>query len=42
MSDETVATVDDTGLVTGVGAGTATITAESFGVSATCIVRVKG
>ena len=42
ISDETVATVDDTGLVTGVGAGTATITAESFGVSATCIVRVKG
>ena len=42
-SDETVATVDDTGKVTGVAMGAATITAsatDGSGVSATCAVTV--
>ncbi|MEG1633987.1 MAG: Ig-like domain-containing protein, partial [Oscillospiraceae bacterium] len=39
-SDEAVATVDDTGKVTGVASGNATVTAECYGVTATCIVRV--
>lgn len=41
-SDEGVATVDDTGLVTAVGAGNTTITLECYGVTATCIARVRG
>jgi len=39
-SDTGVATVSTTGLVTGVAAGTATITASHLGVSATCAVTV--
>lgn len=41
-SAEAVATVSDAGLVTGVGEGTATITAEVDGVSATAEVTVSG
>ena len=41
-SDETVATVDQTGLVTALKAGTATITAETAnGLKATCVVTVE-
>jgi uncharacterized protein YjdB len=42
-SDETVATVDDTGLITAVGEGTVTITVatEDGDFSATCIVTVN-
>ena len=41
-SDESVATVDQQGLVTGIGPGTATITATAAsGVSASCAVTVK-
>ena len=39
--DEAIATVDGTGLVTGVGTGTANITAEFRGVSATVAVVVS-
>ena len=39
-SDEKVATVDNTGKVTAVAAGTATITAKAGEVSATCTVNV--
>ncbi len=39
-SDEKVATVDNTGKVTAVAAGTATITAKAGDVSATCTVNV--
>lgn len=38
---ETVATVDDTGLVTAVGSGWATITLECYGKTATCRVWVR-
>ena len=41
-SDTSVATVSSSGLVTPVGAGTATITASWDGQSLTCIVRVRG
>ena len=41
-SDTSVATVSSTGLVTPVGAGTATITASWDGQSLSCIVRVPG
>jgi len=41
-SDEAVATVDETGLVTGKAEGSATITAETEGVSATAAVTVAG
>ena len=40
-SDENVATVDDTGKVTAVAAGTATVTPTCYGATQTCIVRVK-
>lgn len=40
-SDETVVTVDETGLVTAVGKGTATITVESNGFTATWDVTVN-
>lgn len=40
-SDETVATVDENGLVTGVNTGTAVITAEVNGVKAECEVTVS-
>ena len=41
-SDETIATVDENGIVTGVGLGTAYITATSVnGVTAVCKVNVK-
>ena len=40
-SDESVATVTDTGKVTAIGAGTATITASCGGKSVTCDVTVK-
>lgn len=40
-SDENVATVSNDGVVTGKGVGTATITAEAGGKSATCEVTVK-
>jgi HK97 family phage major capsid protein len=40
-SDETAATVSDDGKVTAVGAGTATITATSNGVTASCTVVVS-
>lgn len=40
-SDEAIATVDANGLVTGVAAGTATITAESGGVEGTATVTVE-
>lgn len=40
-SDTSVATVSSSGVVTAVGAGTATITATSGGKSATCVVKVK-
>ena len=39
-SDETVATVDDNGKVTGVAAGSATITAKAGGKTASCAVTV--
>lgn len=39
-SDEEIATVSDTGLVTGVAAGTATVTAVYRGHTATCAVTV--
>jgi len=39
--DETIATVDETGLVTAVGAGWTNVVAECYGVSTTCIVRVR-
>ena len=39
-SDSAVATVDETGLVTGVSSGQCTITAECGGVTASCLVRV--
>ena len=41
-SDPTVATVDQSGKVTGVAAGSATITASFGGLSATCAVTVTG
>jgi uncharacterized protein YjdB len=41
-SDDLIATVDDTGLVMGVAEGSATITAEAEGVSATAAVTVAG
>ena len=41
-SDTSVATVSSNGLVTGVGNGTATITATSGDVSATCTATVSG
>lgn len=41
-SDTSVATVSSTGLVTPVGAGTATVTASWDGQSLSCIVRVPG
>lgn len=41
-SDTSVATVSSTGLVTGVGNGTAVITARSGDVSATCTATVTG
>ena len=42
-SDETVATVDETGLVTGTGSGTATITASApGGASANATIAVRG
>lgn len=41
-SDTSVATVSSTGLVTGVGNGTCTITATSGSVSATCQITVSG
>ena len=41
-SDTSIATVSSTGLVTPVGAGTATITASWDGQSLSCIVRVPG
>ena len=40
-SDTQVAVVDQNGLVTGTGAGTATITAASYGVSDSCTVTVS-
>ncbi len=40
-SDEDVATVDENGVITGVKAGTATITASAGGESATCEVTVN-
>jgi uncharacterized protein YjdB len=40
-SDQSVATVDDTCVVTGVRAGTATITAKSGAIAATCAITVK-
>lgn len=40
--DETIATVDETGLVTAVASGWTNIIAECYGVSTTCIVRVRG
>ena len=40
-SDETVATIDENGLVTAVGAGTATITAAVGGKEAACVVEVS-
>ena len=40
-SDEKIATVDETGKVTAVGAGEATITAKAGGKEATCKVTVK-
>lgn len=42
VENEAIATVDSTGLVTGVSAGSTTVVAESYGVTASCIVRVKG
>ena len=39
-SDDTVATVSDAGVVTGVAAGTAYITATSNGVTATCVAEI--
>ena len=41
-SNEGVAAVDDTGLVTGMARGSATITAESEGVSGTFVLEVRG
>ena len=40
-SDNTVATVDENGTVTAVGAGEATITATAGGITATCVVHVR-
>lgn len=40
-SDETVATVSNAGVVRGIKAGTATLTATANGVSATCTVTVE-
>ena len=40
-SDESVATVDENGKVTAVGAGTATITAKAGSKTATCVVTVQ-
>lgn len=40
-SDETVATVSNAGVVRGIEAGTATLTATANGVSATCTVTVE-
>ncbi|MDY5621391.1 MAG: Ig-like domain-containing protein [Bacteroidales bacterium] len=40
-SDETIATVDNNGTVTAVGAGKATITATAGGITATCVVHVR-
>jgi trimeric autotransporter adhesin len=40
-SDSTIATVDATGVVTGVAAGTATITVSTGGISAACSVTVS-
>ena len=39
-SDPAVATVDETGLVTGVGSGQCDIIAECGGITASCLVRV--
>ena len=41
-SDETIATVSDAGVVTGVRPGTANITATLFGETVTCAVTVEG
>ena len=41
-SDETVATVDNTGLVTGVAQGTANISASADGITAAVQIRVAG
>ena len=38
--DESIATVSDKGVVTGVGKGTTTITAECGGVKADCTVYI--
>ncbi len=40
-SDETIATVDNNGTVTAVGAGEATITSTAGGITATCVVHVR-
>ena len=40
-SVETIATVDNNGTVTAVGAGEATITATAGGITATCVVHVR-
>ena len=40
-SDESVATVDNNGVVTAVAAGTATITVQAGGKEATCVVTVE-
>jgi hypothetical protein len=39
-SDTSVATVDSTGLITGVSAGTSTISATYLGITETCMVTV--
>ena len=41
IEDEEIATVDETGLVTAVSPGMTNVIAECYGVSASCIVRVK-
>jgi hypothetical protein len=41
VENEEIATVDETGLVTGVSTGTTTIIAESYGMTTSCVVRVK-
>lgn len=40
-SDEKVATVSESGLITAIGVGTATITAKALNLNATCVVTVK-
>ena len=41
-ADESIATVDQSGNVTPVGAGTTTLTLEMYGKTATCTVYVRG